>query len=176
MTRPAPRSRGSPSRGAVRFAAAVLALMVAIVPAAAQQTEKQKAIADLLRLTGATNIMQQMAAAVVKQMAATAKKRNPRIPDRALEILGEEVLRTFREHSAELVAAITDIYDRQYTLGEINDIIAFYRTPTGRKTIRTLPTIVRDSMAAAQGWAAKVAPAAVKRARARLRAEGYKLK
>ena len=91
--------------------------MVAIVPAAAQQTEKQKAIADLLRLTGATNIMQQMAGAVVKQMAATAKKRNPRIPDRALEILGEEVLRTFREHSAELVAARH--LRPQYTLGEV---------------------------------------------------------
>ena len=160
----------------VRVAAAAIALMLAIVPAAAQQTEKRKAIDDLLRLTGATNIMQQMAAATVQQMAASAKKRDPRVPDRALEILTEEALRTFREHSAELVAAITDIYDRQYTLGEVNDIIAFYRTPTGRKTIRTLPAIVRESMAAAQGWAAKVAPAAVKRARARLRAEGYKLK
>ena len=160
----------------VRLAAAAIALMLAIVPAAAQQTDKRKAIDDLLRLTGANNIMQQMAAAVTQQMAASAKKRNPRIPDRMLEILSEEILRTFRERSAGLVATITDIYDRQFTLAEVNDLIAFYRTPTGRKTIRTLPTIVRESMAAAQGWAKKVAPAAVKRAKARLRAEGYKLK
>ncbi len=159
----------------VRLAVAVIALMLAIVPAAAQQTDKRKAIDELLRLTAATNVMQQTAAVVVRQMAAAAKKRNPHIPDRMLEIFGDEILRTFRERSAEMLAAISDIYDRQFTRAEINDLIAFYRTPTGRKAIRTLPTIIKESMAAAQGWAAKVAPAAVKRAKARMRAEGYRL-
>jgi len=161
---------------AVRLAAAAIALMLAIVPAAAQQTDKRKAIDDLLRLTGANNVMQQTAAVVVRQMAAAAKKRNPRIPDRMMEILGDEILRTFRERSAEMLAAITDIYDRQFTRAEINDLIAFYQTPTGRKAIRTLPTIIKESMGAARRWAEKVTPIAVKRAKARLRAEGYKLK
>lgn len=160
----------------VRLAAAVIALMLAIVPAAAQQTDKRKAIDDLLRLTGSANVMQQTAAVVVRQMAAAAKKRNPRIPDRILEILGDEIRRTFRERSAEMLAAITDIYERQFTHVEINDLIAFYQTPTGRKAIRTLPTIIKQSMAAAQRWAKDITPIAVKRAKTRLRAEGYKLK
>ena len=53
------------------------------------------------------------------------------------------------------------IYDKYYTEEEINQIIAFYNSPVGKKMISTMPLVMQESMAAGQAWgkqlAAKVA-------------------
>lgn len=41
------------------------------------------------------------------------------------------------------------IYDKYFTEGELRDLVAFYKTPTGRKTIEVLPQLFADSMAKA---------------------------
>ena len=38
------------------------------------------------------------------------------------------------------------VYDESFTTGEIQDIITFYRTPTGQKALRELPQIMQRSM------------------------------
>ncbi|MBS1996909.1 MAG: DUF2059 domain-containing protein [Cyanobacteria bacterium SZAS LIN-2] len=40
------------------------------------------------------------------------------------------------------------VYDQCFTTSEIQDIIAFYRTPTGQKTLREMPQIVQRTIVA----------------------------
>lgn len=47
--------------------------------------------------------------------------------------------------SAALAEPAIRIYAKYYTESELADLVAFYRTPTGRKSIKVLPAIVRES-------------------------------
>jgi uncharacterized protein len=48
---------------------------------------------------------------------------------------------------AEMLA---EIYARNFTIDQIHDLTAFYKTPTGQKLIAQQPIIARESMAAGQ--------------------------
>ncbi len=48
---------------------------------------------------------------------------------------------------ADLLAGI---YARNFTVDEIHDLTAFYRSPTGQKLIARQPIIARESLAAGQ--------------------------
>jgi hypothetical protein len=48
------------------------------------------------------------------------------------------------------------IYDRQFTLPELNEIIRFYSSPIGRTLIAATPQITRDAMLAGQKWGIKI--------------------
>ncbi len=54
-----------------------------------------------------------------------------------------------RFHEVDLVELLVPIYDKHYSLDDINALIAFYQTPTGRKTLEVQPLIsteVRQSL------------------------------
>jgi hypothetical protein len=53
----------------------------------------------------------------------------------------------------EFVDQLVKIYDNQYTESEIDQLLAFYRSPVGRKTMTTGPVIARESIAWAQQYA-----------------------
>jgi uncharacterized protein len=42
------------------------------------------------------------------------------------------------------------VYDKYFTESELRDIVAFYKTPTGKKTVSVMPDLFKDSMVAAQ--------------------------
>jgi uncharacterized protein len=41
---------------------------------------------------------------------------------------------------------MVDLYDKYFTAFEINDFIAFYKSPTGQKSLITLPAIQKETM------------------------------
>jgi hypothetical protein len=47
----------------------------------------------------------------------------------------------------EMINEVTYIvYDKHYTLEEIKDLIAFYKTPTGQKVLKTMPVVAEAAM------------------------------
>lgn len=38
------------------------------------------------------------------------------------------------------------MYDRHFSEGELKDILAFYKSPTGKRTIQVMPQLVQDSL------------------------------
>lgn len=38
------------------------------------------------------------------------------------------------------------VYDKNFTDSELKDIIAFYKTPTGQKSLKQMPEVMRESM------------------------------
>jgi hypothetical protein len=53
----------------------------------------------------------------------------------------------------ELADALAVIYASNFTVAEIHDIAAFYRSPTGQKFLAQQPLIARESIVAGQRWA-----------------------
>src|SRR5829696_1121181 len=103
---------------------------------------KAEAIRKLLDLTGAGKMALQMVDMMIEQQ----KQTNSSVPP--------EFWTRFREKLdvKQFVDLIIPIYDRHFTLGEIQNIIAFYESPTGRKLSGELPAIMTESSEAGQRW------------------------
>jgi uncharacterized protein len=59
------------------------------------------------------------------------------------------------------------IYQKHFSEEEIRETIRFYRSPTGRKVIQTLPMVMQESMAAGQQWGQELARRVLDEAKAR---------
>ena len=72
-------------------------------------------------------------------------------------------------HSDELIAFIVPIYDKYYTREEIHELMAFYQSPVGQKTVKVLPRLSAEAISAGQEWGRTVAD----RAMQKLKQQGY---
>ena len=70
----------------------------------------------------------------------------------------------------EFIEMVIPIYERHFTHDEIEQLIAFYESPIGKKLIKVQPQITIESMTAGQEWAKEL----IERVKARLPEEGAK--
>jgi uncharacterized protein len=61
-------------------------------------------------------------------------------------------------HVNELAEAMAAMYARHYSVNELHDITAFYRTPTGQKVATQQPKLAPEAAAVGQQWAIKLRP------------------
>ena len=108
----------------------------------AEESQKQKDIRKLLKITGSGELGQQ----VMGQMMANFKKTMPQVPEKFWSDFMKEV------HTDELVDLIVPVYDRNLTHDDVKELIRFYETPTGKKFVSVLPKITQESMAVGEKW------------------------
>ncbi len=70
----------------------------------------------------------------------------------------------------EFIEMVIPIYEKHFTHDEIEQLIAFYESPIGKKLIKVQPQITIESMTAGQEWAKEL----IERIKARLPEEGAK--
>jgi len=163
----------------IRNLLSVLLLLIApTLTAAETMTPAMKtAIQDLMEVTGATQMKTRFSEAYVQQMQALFATGNPRLSLRALEMVAQEtrvVLDARLDGEHGLFASIYPIYQQHFTLTEIEALVAFYRTPAGKKAISVMPQVTLQSMQASQHWAQSVGHAVQIRVKQRLAAEGLR--
>ena len=124
-----------------------------------QKSEKQIKIAEFLSLSGSGDIGKQYFDMIMDQF----KSLFTDVPE---EFWSEA--KTMMD-SNELVELIIPIYDRHFSIEEIEDLIAFYQTPTGKKLVKTQPIIMEESMLAGQIWGDEFAQRVVEK----LKKSGY---
>lgn len=73
--------------------------------------------------------------------------------DKAVQESSLRVLRRLRQLLPERIniSSITEqvffpIYDKYFTEQDLKDLIAFYKTPTGQKSIEVMPDVLRESL------------------------------
>lgn len=137
--------------------------------------EKRADIERLLDMTGAMALSTQMASAVTAQLFQVIKKARPDIPAKVLDALPAEVQATFAANMDSFKEAIIPIYHKHFSASEIKEIIQFYSTDLGKKTIRLMPVLMQESMLAGQRWGQSLGPEIDRRVKARLKGEGVKI-
>lgn len=125
----------------------------------AQEIEKANNIKKLFDLTGVKNLSQQ----IVTQLLNELKSDYPEVPLKFWESFAAEI------KSDELVDEIIPVYKKYFTNEEIKQLIAFYQTPVGKKTITIIPQIYQESYEVGKRYGI----AAAQRALKKLEAEGY---
>ena len=156
----------------------LLLVLVLPLPASGQDAAKHARIKELMTMTGASQMGMQFASAMSNAIVGTLKQARPDIPERALKILDQELVAIVQENidvPGGLIDRVVPVYDKYFTAAEIDELIAFYRTPLGRKAISTMPAVMQESMAAGQAWGQSLSPEINRRLEAALKREGIQL-
>jgi hypothetical protein len=84
------------------------------------------------------------------QIAAEQVKKQPSLPSdfvARMDRMFDDMLKNFPVD--EILQAEVSVYQKHFTRGDIDALIAFYSTPTGQKFLRELPAITSEAMQAA---------------------------
>jgi len=130
-------------------------------------------VMTLLKITGSENLVIQMSTAVTNQIIDSLSKGNAEIPQRALAAIKDEIHKTIKEATPRLVAEYVPLYAMHFSQSEIKSLIAFYKTPLGKKSIKTMPAIMNDSFQLGQAWGQSLTSELKPRIAARLKREGF---
>ena len=129
------------------------------LPPNVQETEKINNIKQLLKITGASSLSQQ----IVTQLLMSMKSQYPQVPQK----FWDTFLAEFKPD--DLLNELIPVYSKYYSNEDINQLIAFYQTPLGKKTIAVLPQLTQESVLIGQRYGLE----AGKRALQKLEAQGY---
>lgn len=145
--------------------------------AEAAATDKRAAIKALLTVTGAEANRQQLTRTFTQQLISVLQANNTRLTPEMADIIEEEVdIMVGQQLEAELLQEkMYAIYDRYFTLEDIEALIAFNQSPIGIKANRVMPVLMRESMLAAQQWSEEIGPELSDRVRQRLAEEGVEI-
>ncbi len=140
-----------PSRWRVATALAALAISLAAplrAQAGAADSEGRALVAELLRVTRvAETALSAMEAGLPAQRALNPKV-SPEFWDRFLARV--------RRDTAAMLTELVPIYEQAFTAEQVRELLAFYRTPAGRRLIEVQPEVARASVLAGQRWGARV--------------------
>ncbi|MDA8138154.1 MAG: DUF2059 domain-containing protein [Desulfobacteraceae bacterium] len=157
----------------------VVCVLIIVVPAYAISEEltadKKADIEQLLQMTGALSIGKQMGVTVAAQIAEVLKASKPEIPKGVIDSLPEDISSVFDENMDSLKSAIIPIYHKYFSAGEIKEIIQFYSTDLGKKTIKVMPVLVQESMTVGQQWGKTLGPQIDAKIKARCQKAGVEI-
>ncbi len=145
------------------LASLLLLLSVALVPLRAEITpEKEKEIRRMLELMGTAELMNQMMDQMIGGMSSAMGTPSTGFWDK------------FREkvNPNELITLILPVYDKYYTLEDLQAANQFYASPAGQRILKVLPQVTQESMVIGQQWGEKMAQQAL----AEIKAEKEKAK
>lgn len=155
------------------------ALLVAPLASSSDELgdDYERLVDEILETTGALKIGAQMSEFIVVQMTSALKSVDPNLPDRAYDILRDEVNLTIDDaiKSGGFQELMYPVYKKYLTQSDLEAMAQFYRSEAGRKIAATLPMMVQDSMVAGQIWGQSLGPIISERVQRRLAEEGFEL-
>jgi hypothetical protein len=162
-----------------RTLAVSLLLAMPLFAHADELTSSKKAdILKLMEITGNDNIPAQIAGAITQNMANGLKQARPEIPQRFYINLDKDLTAFFKEKvnaPGSLMEKTVASYNKYFTQAELKEILAFYQSPTGKKSITNLSLIVNEGMMEARKLAQSLGPDIEQRIKAAFKKEGIAL-
>lgn len=161
---------------AARLAAVVLALALASQAVHAQQPTPAAMLAakEIVTATGATALFNPLIAGVVEQAKNLFLQQNPALGKDLNEVAAK--LRTdLAPRFEELTNEVAKLYATHFTEAELKDLLAFYRTPVGKKLITEQSKVAEGSLKFAQTWANTLSDQVIAKFRDEMKKRGHNL-
>jgi len=159
--------------GAVALA---LAWLGCAGPAAAQQPSPS-AIAtakELLAAKGATAMFDPVIPGMIENTKNTFLPTNPGLYKDINEV-AVKLQAEFAPRRQEVIDDIARLYAMQFTEPEMREVIAFYRSPTGKKFAAQEPAVIDQGLRNAEEWSRRTSEDVMNRFRAEMKKKGHDL-
>jgi uncharacterized protein len=149
---------------AAQLGALALTALLALGPGPATardaDPEKAKLARELIAMTGADRIGSQIMEALIQQFRQVYKD----VPAE----YWKELRATIQEEAP--AESIVPLYAERFSTAELGELLAFYRSPLGKKVVAELPGITQQSVAIGQEWGKQQTSKVLEK----LKADGYK--
>jgi hypothetical protein len=161
-----------------RIIGVVLLVAIAGVAARAEETPSPEAIATASELLSITtiDIRKQLMTQINRLVWPAIEQelaRSKAIDDATVAELRTEVEHIQLQELNELMKAAPPIYARHFTVDELHQLIAFYRTPLGNKALHEMPLVLGEFVTAIAPRLQEIQTQAADAADKVLRAHGY---
>ena len=123
--------------------------------AAADQPASKEDIERYLEVMHTRDLMKSMMDLTSKQMRQIVHEqvqKTPNLPpdfEEEMNKKSDEMLKNFPME--EFLQAMVPVYQKHFTKGDIEALVAFYSGPTGQKLLKELPAITQEAMQASSG-------------------------
>jgi hypothetical protein len=139
--------------------AVIAALVLSSLAPKAQDSTKIRHIRQLMEITGAAKLGNQM----MTNMIATYKQSFPAATTEFWDAFMKEA------DASQLMDQIVPVYAESFTDDDIQQLIAFYQSPVGRKMVDKMPVIMQQSMQIGSEWGKQLSEKVIER----LKQKGY---
>jgi hypothetical protein len=157
--------------------ATVAVALASFGPAAHSQQPSPAAFAtakELIAFTGSAAVFNPLIAGVVEQAKLLYLQQNPAL-GKDLNEIANKLRADLAPRFVELTNEMARLYATHFTEPELKAILAFYKSPVGKKMLVQQPTVVDASMKFAQDWANKLSDQVIAKMRVELHKRGHAL-
>lgn len=158
-------------------AAGLVAALVLAAPAAQAQKATPAAMLtanEIVAATGAAGLFTPLIAGVVEQAKVLFLQQDPGLAG-DLNVIAAKMRQDLTPRMSELSGEVAKLYTERFSEQELKEILAFYKSPVGKKLVVEQPRIADGSLKFAQDWANKLSDQVVAQMRAELKKKGHAL-
>jgi hypothetical protein len=137
-------------------------------PSAAQQ----KLARQVVEISGSSRAFDSVIPQLFQQVYATYVQQNPDL-SKDLATTLEALIPEFEKRKDEITTIASIAFAEKFTEAELNDLLAFYNSPTGKKLVAQNNDILRDAYAKTQEWTGKVSQQLIERLKTEMKKKGH---
>lgn len=153
----------------MRAITAVLVLAIAIASPAWAESKTDK-VRELMRETGMEQLLVQAMTQMMEGMKPMLRAGLKDTPPGFAPLMEEEMTRGFQNASGDYLSMAVALYSDTFSEAEIDEMRAFYRSPTGQKMVAKQPALLQRSMENGGMLGQRIGLQAFERAKARYEA------
>ena len=162
---------GALRAGALAFALASLPLVAHAQQAQPSASHLQVA-RDVVEASGATRAFDTVIPAMLQQSYAMFMQQNPDL-QKALQESILAIRPEFDNRRGEIREIVALVYTKKFSEPELKEMLAFYRSATGKKFVTEIPAVLEESFARTQEWGGKLSEDVVARLRVEMKKRGH---
>jgi uncharacterized protein len=156
---------------AVLLACSLLAGPVHAQPATASALAAAK---ELLELKSAAQLFDPVVTGVIEQTKGALLQTNPQL-SKDLTDVGNQLRTEFAPRRNEIINEAAKFYAARFTEQELKDVVAFYKSPAGKKMLEQEPLVLDETFTFVQQWQGRVGEDVMNRFRAEMKKKGHNL-
>jgi hypothetical protein len=161
--------------GATRIAAAVLLILASPGYAQKKPSTAEVALArEIMLLKGAVNIFETLIPGVIEQNKNALLAQNPAL-QKDLNEISAQMRTEYAPRIKDVLNEVATRYAGYFTEQELKDLLAFYKSPLGKKATLQEPQALEQGMVFAQDWAVKFADEVMAQMRVEIKKKGHDL-
>jgi len=158
-------------------AVAMALACLALADAARAQQPSPGAVAaakELIEIKGATAMFDPLVPGIVETVKNSFLQTNLPLAKELNEVAAQ--LRTeLAPRRAEIINEIAALYAQRFSEPELKEVIAFYKTPVGKKYATEEPAVIEQVFSRAHAWSQKLSEEVFSRFRAEMKKRGHDL-
>ena len=166
-----------PSAQSVSRLFIIAAVLTLSAPTAYAQKSTPAALltaGEIVTTTGAAALFNPLVAGVVEQAKGLFLQQDPSL-SRDINEIATKMRADLTPRLSELSGEMAKIYTQHFTEQELKDLLAFYKSPIGKKLLAQQPVVADASLKFAQDWANKLSDEVVAKMRDELKKKGHAL-